>query len=183
MPPQLTRLFIIFAGLGVMFIVVTWVAEPASFGWYGHYRADALTELSAKPAHYLPRDACAECHDEEAKLNKDGVHAKISCQSCHGPGDKHMEEPSTDNIVKPAVVAMCRRCHEANYARPKNFPQIVVEEHTDGKTCDKCHVVHDPGMMVEEKAEQDSLAALAKLAKDSLAAAAATADASGANTK
>jgi hypothetical protein len=169
MPPQLTRLFIIFAGLGVMFIVVTWVAEPASFGWYGHYRADALAEAAARTTRYVPRDACAECHEEEAKLNKDGVHSKISCQSCHGPGDKHIEEPSTENIVKPVVAVFCLRCHEASYARPKNFPQIVVAEHAEGKTCDKCHVVHDPGMMVEEKAEKDSLA---KVAKDSLAAAA-----------
>ena len=160
MPPQLTRLFIIFAGLGVLFIVVTWVAEPASFGWYGHYRADALAELSAKPAHYVVRDACAECHDEEAKTHKNGVHTRISCQSCHGPGDAHIEEPSAENITRPVVVSMCARCHEANYARPKNFPQIVLAEHTDGAACNTCHIVHNPGDMVEVEAPADSGVAL-----------------------
>ena len=156
MPPQLTRLFIIFAVLGVAFIVVTWVAEPSSFGWYGHYRADALAELAAKTPIYQPRDACAECHDDQAKQNKNGVHASISCQSCHGPGDKHVKEPSTDNIIKPVVATLCIRCHEANYARPKKFPQIVAAEHTEGKVCNACHIVHNPGEMVEEKAAVDS---------------------------
>ena len=159
MPPQLTRLFIIFAGLGVMFIVVTWVAEPSSFGWYGHYRADALAELAARPPRYVPRDACAECHEEQATHHKDGVHAKITCQACHGPGDKHLEEPSTENIEKPVAAQFCLRCHGANYARPKNFPQIVVAEHTDGKACNVCHIVHNPGEMVEEDAPADSLGA------------------------
>ncbi len=156
MPPQLTRLFIIFAALGVLFIIVTWVAEPASFGWYGHYRADALTELSARPVHYMPRDACAECHDEEAKTHKNGVHAKISCQTCHGPGDKHIEEPTVENITKPVPAQFCIRCHEANFSRPARFPQIVVAEHTEGKACNVCHIVHNPGEMVEEKAPADS---------------------------
>jgi hypothetical protein len=156
MPPQLTRLFIIFSGLGVLFIIVTWVAEPASFGWYGHYRAEALTELATKPPHYAPRDACADCHDEQAKQNKDGVHARISCQACHGPGNQHLEEPSTENITKPAVAGLCLRCHEQSYARPKNFPQIVAAEHTEGKTCDRCHIVHNPGEMVEEETPADT---------------------------
>jgi hypothetical protein len=160
MPPQLTRLFIIFSGLGVLFIIVTWVAEPASFGWYGHYRADALTELSAKPVTYVPRDACADCHVEEAKENHDGVHSHISCQTCHGPGNKHIEEPSTDNINKPAVATLCLRCHEQNYSRPKRFPQIVPAEHTEGKACNACHVVHNPGEMVEADVPADTLGAV-----------------------
>jgi hypothetical protein len=156
MPPQLTRLFIIFAAIGVLFIIVTWVAEPASFGWYGHYRADALTELAARAPHYVPRDVCAECHADEAKTHKNGVHAKISCQTCHGPGVKHIEEPTTENITRPVPAKFCIRCHEANFARPKTFPQIVPAEHTEGKACNACHVVHNPSEMVEAKAAADS---------------------------
>ena len=158
MPPQLTRLFIIFAGLCVLFIVVTWVAEPESFGWYGHYRADALAELAAKPTVYVPRDACAECHDDVAKTHGDGVHSKISCQSCHGPGNKHVEEPSTENISKPVIAVTCLRCHEQSFAKPKKFPQIVPAEHTEGKVCNTCHIVHNPGDFVEADAPADSLA-------------------------
>jgi len=144
MPPQLSRLIIIFGFLIAAFIAVRWAAKPDSFYQYGHYRGKALTELASRPARYVPRTACADCHDEEAAQNHAGPHAAISCQSCHGPGDAHIADPSTENITKPVVLTICTRCHLANKERPASFPQIETPDHNGGASCETCHTVHNP---------------------------------------
>ena len=144
MPPQLNRLFIIFGFLAIAFVTVRYVARPKSFYEFGHYRGDALKEATLKSPHYVPRAQCADCHDEEAKLNLAGPHSHVNCQVCHGPGDKHVDDPSTANITKPEPRSMCLRCHEERVSRPAKFPQINEKEHAEGKLCSACHTVHNP---------------------------------------
>ena len=144
MPPQLTRLIIIFGFLALAFFVGRRLARPDSFYEYGHYRGKALTELSERAPKYVPRKVCADCHDQEAAQNAAGPHAKISCQTCHGPGNLHVDDPQKSNIIHPNVVATCTRCHLENKARPSKFPQIAIPDHNDGKSCNKCHTVHNP---------------------------------------
>jgi hypothetical protein len=143
MRPQLSRLLIAFGLLVIAFIVVRWVLKPDSFYEYGHYRGKALSELSAREPTYVPRKACAECHDEQASQNAAGPHLHISCQTCHGPGNKHIAEPTTSNIIKPKPKDICLRCHLANKARPARFPQIDAD-HGDGASCETCHSIHNP---------------------------------------
>lgn len=42
----------------------------------------------------------------------------ISCEACHGPGEKHIENPSMDNIINPTKITdiemrkmVCNQCH------------------------------------------------------------------------
>lgn len=149
MPPQLNRLIIIFAVIAIAFVSLRWVARPASFGEYGHYRGDALTEIAKREPAYVTRTQCAECHDEEAGKNSAGPHQHISCQTCHGPGREHIKEPDTKNIVHPEPRALCIRCHEHREARPANFPQIDVDDHAGDAKCNTCHDVHNPGDLKE----------------------------------
>jgi hypothetical protein len=145
MRPQLSRLIIIFGVLILAFIIVRWVLRPESFYQYGHYRGKALIELSTREPRYVDRKTCAECHDEQTAQNAAGPHSHVSCQTCHGPGDHHIAEPSTSNIHRPKTKEICVRCHEANKARPAKFPQIEMAEHGDGAKCESCHTVHNPG--------------------------------------
>jgi cytochrome c556 len=49
--------------------------------------------------------------------------------------------------VKPDkldTAVLCARCHEANAAKPRNFPQVDTEEHSTGLPCDTCHQPHRP---------------------------------------
>jgi hypothetical protein len=149
MPPQLNRLFIIFAFIVAAFVAMRWVARPQSFGEYGHYRGDALSEAIQRKPAYVLRTSCAECHDEESAKNSDGPHKKISCQTCHGPGSTHCAEPATDNIQHPQPRALCLRCHETLPARPVRFPQISEPDHADGALCNTCHDVHNPATILE----------------------------------
>ncbi|MCB1060508.1 MAG: hypothetical protein KDB65_09765 [Calditrichaeota bacterium] len=144
MPPQVSRLVLIFAVIIIAFVATRWWLRPDTFGEYGHYRGKALPAAVAKSPHYISKTTCAECHDDEAAQNTAGPHKKINCQTCHGPGASHIEDPSTDNIRKPEVIPTCLRCHEERAARPAKFPQINYKEHADGEACNTCHHVHNP---------------------------------------
>lgn len=143
MVPQLNRLLWIFGFLVLAYFILRWVAKPESFYWYGHYRGKALEEVADLPIHYAPVDACDDCHSAQAEQKKAGPHHSISCQSCHDPGFQHVNDPSSDNIVRPAT-DICTLCHTANYARPASFPQVNVAEHASGMNCTDCHLVHNP---------------------------------------
>ncbi|HEY3296736.1 MAG TPA: hypothetical protein VGL38_14995 [bacterium] len=155
MPPQLSRLMIAFGLLVVLFIVVRWVAQPDSFYQYGHYRGKALSELASAPVKFIPRATCAECHEDQAKQNAAGPHVHISCQSCHGPGSDHVDNPTAENIILPVVGQTCVRCHAQNAARPASFPQIDVKDHAGKKQCTDCHVTHNPQEFREEDKKAD----------------------------
>jgi hypothetical protein len=86
-------------------------------------------------------DNCKHCHTDHqgrdfniAPLNKttfdhhqtdfllDGAHARLKCESCHEPGKRYAEAPST-----------CYACHRDN----------DIHEGKQGKKCDSCHGTSD----------------------------------------
>ena len=44
------------------------------------------------------------------------------------------------------AAVLCVRCHQANIAKPKQFPQVVAAEHSGGAACDMCHQPHSPAL-------------------------------------
>jgi hypothetical protein len=140
---------IIFGIIAASFLILRSVARPESFGWYGHYRGFALEEIASRPVAYSSSKTCGECHEDEFNQHAGGVHARIGCQTCHGSGKAHIEEPDASNIQKPVPAQFCVRCHEKTSARPKRFPQINVADHAEGKSCGACHVIHNPGEVKE----------------------------------
>ena len=75
---------------------------------------DSANGLSATPTpnpdEYVGTETCAACHDEAFKSFSDTKHGKLGdvkswkdkvqgCESCHGPGKKHSEDPTIANII------------------------------------------------------------------------------------
>jgi ABC-type nickel/cobalt efflux system permease component RcnA len=138
-----------FAALFVIAFLAFWAIRgfvvPKSFGKYGHYRAAAIDEIAARPMHYAGHDACESCHTDVLDAKKGGKHAHVNCEACHGPLSQHAADPS----ITPAKIdtaTLCVRCHAASAARPKTFPQVIAEEHSNGVPCETCHQPHSPGM-------------------------------------
>ncbi len=131
----------ILAFLGIRALLV-----PKSFGEYGHYRGDALTDLAARPANFAGHQACEDCHSDVLEKKKGGKHARVNCEACHGPQAKHVDDPGSVQPAKLDTAVLCVRCHEANLAKPKNFPQIVSVDHSNGLPCDTCHQPHSPAI-------------------------------------
>ena len=143
MPPQLLRIFLLAVGIVAAYAVARYVLTPASFGQYGWYRGAALAEMATRDQVYAGKKACEECHSDEYQKLMKHEHKGVSCESCHGPGQAHANDPRPDNIEK-STFATCLRCHEANPSRPKWHKQVVIKTHYPGQKCTECHVPHQP---------------------------------------
>ena len=120
---------------------------PKSFGQYGHYRADALKDITARPVAFAGQKACAECHGDVLEHKTAGKHTTVRCEACHGALANHAADPASVVPQLPDTRVLCARCHEANSAKPKNFPQVNAKEHSGGEKCNTCHQPHSPLQM------------------------------------
>jgi DmsE family decaheme c-type cytochrome len=108
------------------------------------------------PATFVGDKACLECHDgwqrgvvgspHSRAVDPRSPAAKQGCETCHGPGSKHAEEPH-DNQVKiftkmipRDVTATCTTCHN----RGEHALWSGSQHEARGLTCTTCHSVHDP---------------------------------------
>ncbi len=146
---HLFRLAAVFAAIFVIFLLVRAALVPKGFGKYGHYRAEALAEAMDKPLNYAGHQACADCHSDIVEVKSKGKHKGVNCESCHGPQEKHVEDPGSVVPAKLETTSLCPRCHTANAAKPKSFPQVVPEDHSGGVPCDTCHKPHTPVIEAE----------------------------------
>ncbi|MBZ5508666.1 MAG: cytochrome c family protein [Acidobacteriia bacterium] len=146
---HLFRLAGVFAAGILIFILVRSYLVPKSFGQYGHFRGDALTEIKAQPISYAGHQACEACHSDVLDLKSKGKHAQVNCEACHGPLAKHADDPGGVTPEKLDTAKLCVRCHEANSAKPKKFPQVASMEHSGGLACNECHTPHSPAIVTE----------------------------------
>jgi hypothetical protein len=139
-----------FAGLFVLaflaFLVVRHFVVPKSFGQYGHYRGAAIGEIAARPVKFAGHEKCETCHTDVMDKKKDGRHAHVNCEACHGAQDQHAGDPSAAKVVLPDTAVLCARCHTASAAKPKGFPQVEPADHSQGLPCETCHQPHNPGL-------------------------------------
>ena len=148
---HLLRLAAVFLLGIVVFLVLRAHFVPKSFGEYGHYRGNALKELSAREPRFAGHQACEDCHADVVELKKAGKHAGVNCEACHGPLAKHVADPADVVPQLPEPLALCPRCHEANIAKPAGFPQVVTKDHMGDVKCDTCHQPHSPLLAPKEK--------------------------------
>ena len=136
---------VLIAGLG-LFLLLRSAFIPKAFGEYGHYDPAALDVIRKRPLSYAGHETCEMCHDQVAKTHAAGKHALVACEACHGPQAAHAsaDDPSAHKPPLPDVANLCRRCHEKDAAKPKNFPQVATVEHSGGALCTACHQPHNP---------------------------------------
>lgn len=146
---HLFRLAAVFVAGSLLFLVIRAFLVPKSFGEYGHYRGNALTELAARPIRYASHETCEGCHTDVLDKKKDGRHAHVNCEACHGPLARHADDPTSEQPAKLQTAVLCARCHEANAAKPKAFPQVATVDHSSGLPCDTCHQPHNPAIAAE----------------------------------
>jgi uncharacterized CHY-type Zn-finger protein len=148
---HLLRLAAVFLIGIVLFLVVRAQLVPRSFGKYGHYRANAVGEISAIPVKFAGHQVCESCHSDVVEVKQAGPHAHVNCEACHGALARHADDPAAIQPQLPDSAVLCSKCHEANIAKPKGFPQVVSVEHSSGQKCTRCHVAHNPTRMQGDK--------------------------------
>ncbi|HYV44266.1 MAG TPA: cytochrome c family protein [Myxococcaceae bacterium] len=101
-----------------------------------HSRAYATLVEAGKQYHLN----CIGCHVTGAyqpggvcRVDKIEGRENVGCESCHGPGSVHSEDPSVKNIVRKPEKQACEGCH--NHENSPNFdfarylPQILGPGH------------------------------------------------------
>ena len=108
-------------------------------------------------AGFLGADTCVACHDEVEKSYLDSPHGKASnprapaalhqCETCHGPGEKHLDDPTVNTSIRKftkmaprEVTAVCLSCHTGT---PHTAWQGSAHD-TRSLACTTCHSMHAP---------------------------------------
>ena len=111
----------------------------------------------AAPPGYVGSDTCIACHEDVQPGYEAGPHgtaansrspaARQGCESCHGPGERHLDDPSDDTTMRKFarmaprdVSAACVTCHAAgSHAAWQGSPHD-----TRNLSCATCHSIHAP---------------------------------------
>jgi DmsE family decaheme c-type cytochrome len=122
--------------------------------------ANAQAAQAAAPAQartYVGQDTCIGCHDTEGMTIGRTMHGKSQhpgtpaagqgCESCHGPGSAHVEDPSVSNSIRRFTSIAPREASEACLSchTNGNHTQWQGSVHdARNLSCTTCHSVHSP---------------------------------------
>ena len=110
---HLLRLAAFFLAAVLVFAVARAEFVPASFGKFGHYRANAIDDIRARPIAHAGQAACAECHSDVVELRAQARHKAIACESCHGPLAKHAADSYPASPVAAEAAALVKQIESA----------------------------------------------------------------------
>ena len=128
------------------------VAAPAAAS-----PVSAVQAAQNPPAKYVGSDTCLACHFEMGESLTGTAHgnaahprspaAEQGCESCHGPGERHIEDPTVETSIRkfsrmsPRDVSdTCLSCHT------KSSHGLWKGSAHDARnlSCVTCHSVHEP---------------------------------------
>jgi DmsE family decaheme c-type cytochrome len=132
------------------------LVSAASIAFLGWVTSDTTSAAPNKSPGYIGSETCKACHEEIYNNLQKTPHFAIetdkhrgweqqACESCHGPGAKHAESASADDIrnplkLKPAETdKVCLGCH---LNRDTSFGRITGGHAKDDVPCTTCHSVH-----------------------------------------
>jgi len=141
-PEALKRISVVFVVLAVAIIALRFFL-PASLKDRNMFVRTTIEREMAKPLRHAGSDVCSGCH-EQYQIKKAGYHRNLSCETCHGPAQEHVDNPADVKPMMPKLREYCVRCHTYNPSRPTGFPQINPAAHNPMKPCFTCHNPHDP---------------------------------------
>ncbi len=151
-------------------LAVVWVtlAVLLSTAAAGQSKTEAKPTSAAK-ATYIGSETCAQCHEEQTKWLKGSVHDEAAttdsatkggaCESCHGPGSIHAEEPSKENVLTFSTESAdkrsnaCLSCH----ARKTGLRDFHRTKHRMNRvSCDQCHATRNSQAFHSMRTAQDA---------------------------
>lgn len=118
--------------------------------------AGETAQTPTLPAGYVGEAKCLECHEAEGKSYHLSPHARAknprtpaaaqACESCHGPGQQHVDTDGEGFIRNPArmkprdVSEVCTTCHN----RTEHNYWTGGKHDSRNMSCVTCHSVHAP---------------------------------------
>ena len=144
LPEQAGRVVTVFIGLVLILLVVWRFILPPELKDHDLQITATVEREVAKEIKYAGAQICGQCHEKEPEIKKVGYHRDLSCESCHGAAQKHVENPTEVKPTSPKKRDYCSYCHKYNSSRPTGFPQINPDRHNPRKPCITCHNPHNP---------------------------------------
>ena len=141
---HLIRLAALFAAGVALFLVVRWVLVPATTAAWPVSGGCARAEPGSGRLRLRGQVACVECHTDVADLRKTNAHARIGCESCHGPLARACGGSRGCGGGRPDPRTTCAVCHVPSAAKPPWFKTVNFAEHADAGPCTACHPAHAP---------------------------------------
>lgn len=137
------------------------------------------TSSTPDPNLYVGSETCAACHEDQFKSVAGTKHGKLkdiagwkdkvqSCESCHGPGKSHSEDPSLKNIISfkyknsKETSETCLACHTGKESH-NNFRR--GEHWRNNVGCTDCHTAHGPE---HKNAGADSITFVSEVSRQNL---------------
>jgi DmsE family decaheme c-type cytochrome len=119
--------------------------------------AAAAKAAQAQAGGYAGADACAVCHEDEARAIHTTLHGQAAnprtpaaaqgCETCHGPGQAHIDsggDPALivrfETLAARAVSDTCMACHNRGDHVQWNSSMHAARN----LSCTTCHSVHHP---------------------------------------
>jgi DmsE family decaheme c-type cytochrome len=150
------RFFLSFAAALTLFVCVAVAAANADIA-AGRQAGGAPPPTPARAADFVGADTCLGCHEDMNRGISQTLHGKAAhprspaaaqgCESCHGPGSRHVEDPADpttirrfDQIRPRDASAACLTCHT------KSPHTMWAGSAHDARnlSCTSCHSVHEP---------------------------------------
>jgi predicted CXXCH cytochrome family protein len=130
-----------------------WKSESVDAAQQIQQPSGAPAVVTPKASAYAGAETCALCHADLAKKFASNPHAElalmhggkgVSCESCHGPGEAHVEsggDPTKilqlSKMSAKQIDTTCLGCHASAH------PNFLRSEHGKaGVSCSSCHSIH-----------------------------------------
>jgi DmsE family decaheme c-type cytochrome len=121
--------------------------------------ASVLAQTDAPASAYAGSETCQTCHEDIFKAFAKNPHHSVeisetrgfqgkACESCHGPGAKHAESASAEDIRNPFKMGpaeadrVCMTCH---LNQPTHAGRIESGHAKNLVACTSCHKIHANG--------------------------------------
>jgi DmsE family decaheme c-type cytochrome len=122
-------------------------------------RSSSSSLAPAPLSPYAGSQVCQTCHEDLFNALMKSPHARVdadkkrgfegrACESCHGPGAKHAESASAEDIRNPSKAApaaadkICMTCH---LNEPTQAGRLRGSHAKNQASCTTCHKVHAEG--------------------------------------
>jgi hypothetical protein len=126
----------------IIFLLIRFFFVPPTFGDYGWYRASSVEEIAGLEAKFANSSSCKSCHLEIYTAWKESHHKNVSCESCHGPSLKHVENSEKFGSYLNESRDFCLLCHKLLPSKPGFMPQIREGHANLRPSCLECHDPH-----------------------------------------